>query len=171
MTHLVPTERIEKRIFLLRGRKVMLSSDLADLYGVEPRALVQAVKRNLERFPDDFTFQLENQEVRILKSQSVISSWGGLRSNPYAFTELGIAMLSSILRSRQAILVNIEIMRAFVHLREMMATHKDLALKLEQLEKKYDRQFKAVFDAIRELMTPPPPPPKRPIGFDLGKKE
>ncbi|MBI5298708.1 MAG: ORF6N domain-containing protein [Deltaproteobacteria bacterium] len=167
MTHLIlPMEHIEKRIFLLRGRKVMLSTDLAELYGVEPKVLVQAVKRNLERFPDDFMLQLENQEVRNLKSQIVTSSWGGLRrANPYAFTEQGIAMLSSILRSRQAVLVNIEIMRAFVRLREMMATHKDLAQKLEQLEKKYDRQFKAVFDAIRELMTPPPLPPKRRIGF------
>ncbi|OGQ04707.1 MAG: DNA-binding protein [Deltaproteobacteria bacterium RIFCSPLOWO2_01_44_7] len=166
MTEVIPIERIEKRIFLLRGRKVMLSFDLAELYGVEPRALIQAVKRNIERFPPDFIFQLENQEVRILKSQIVTSSWGGLRrANPYAFTEQGVAMLSSVLKSKQAVQVNVEIMRAFVRLREILGTHKDLARKLEQLEKKYDHQFKIVFDAIRELMTPPPVPLKRKIGF------
>ena len=166
MTEVIPIERIEKRIFLLRGRKVMLSFDLAELYGVEPRALIQAVKRNIERFPPDFIFQLENQEVRILKSQIVTSSWGGLRrANPYAFTEQGVAMLSSVLKSKQAVQVNVEIMRAFVRLREILGTHKDLARKLEQLEKKYDHQFKIVFDAIRELMRPPPAPPKRKIGF------
>ena len=123
------------------------------------------MKRNRERFPDDFMFQLSDREFEILKSQFVTSSWGGLRrANPYAFTEQGIAMLSSILRSKQAVLVNIEIMRAFVHLREMMTTHKDLVHKLAQMEKKYDRQFKIVFDAIRELMTPPEKP-RRPIGF------
>ena len=144
----------------------MLSFDLAELYGVEPRALIQAVKRNIERFPPDFIFQLENQEVRILKSQIVTSSWGGLRrANPYAFTEQGVAMLSSVLKSKQAVQVNVEIMRAFVRLREILGTHKDLARKLEQLEKKYDHQFKIVFDAIRELMRPPPAPPKRKIGF------
>ena len=166
MTEVIPIERIEKRIFLLRGRKVMLSFDLAELYGVEPRALIQAVKRNIERFPPDFIFQLENQEVRILKSQIVTSSWGGLRrANPYAFTEQGVAMLSSVLKSKQAVQVNVEIMRAFVRLREILGTHKDLARKLEQLEKKYDHQFKIVFDAIRELMRPPPVPLKRKIGF------
>lgn len=144
----------------------MLSIDLAELYDVEPRALIQAVKRNKDRFPEDFMFQLENQEVRILKSQIVTSSWGGLRrANPYAFTEQGVAMLSSVLRSKKAIRVNVEIMRAFVRLRELLATHKDLANKLEQLEKRYDHQFKIVFDAINELMTPPIKP-KRPIGFN-----
>jgi hypothetical protein len=130
----------------------MLSIDLAELYGVEPRALIQAVKRNSDRFPDDFMFMLSNQEVINLKSQIVISSWGGRRSNPYAFTEQGVAMLSSVLHSRRAIQVNVAVMRAFVKLREMLVAHKDLARKLDQIEKKYDSQFKVVFDAMRKLM-------------------
>ena len=158
-------ERIEQRIFLLRGQKVMLSPDLAQLYDVEPRALVQAVKRNLERFPVDFMFQLNGRESRSLKSQIVTSSWGGLRrATPYAFTEQGVAMLSSVLRSERAVRVNIEIMRAFVRMRQMLASHADLARKVAALEKKYDAQFKVVFDAIRELMTPPEPKQAR-IGF------
>ena len=161
----VLAERIERRIFLLRGQKVMLSPDLAQLYDVEPRALVQAVKRNVERFPADFMFQLDDEEFHSLKSQIVTSSWGGLRrAAPYAFTEQGVAMLSSVLRSKRAIQVNIEIMRAFVRLRRLLASHADLARKLDQLERKYDAQFKIVFDAIRELMTPPEPHRRR-IGF------
>jgi len=161
----VLAERIEQRIFLLRGQKVMLSPDLAQLYDVEPRALVQAVKRNLERFPVDFVFQLNGREFRSLKSQIVTSSWGGLRrATPYAFTEQGVAMLSSVLRSERAVRVNIEIMRAFVRMRQMLASHADLARKVAALEKKYDAQFKVVFDAIRELMTPPQPKQIR-IGF------
>lgn len=161
----VPAERIESRIYLLRGHKVMLSPDLAELYGVEPRALVQAVKRNIERFPADFMFQLNDREFENLKSQIVISSWGGSRrAAPYAFTEQGVAMLSSVLRSRRAVMVNVEIMRAFVRLRQMLGAHADLARKLAALEKKYDAQFKVVFDAIRELMAPPAGK-KRPIGF------
>ncbi len=161
----VVAERIERRIFLLRGQKVMLSPDLAQLYDVEPRALVQAVKRNLERFPVDFMFQLNGREFRGLKSQIVTSSWGGLRrAAPYAFTEQGVAMLSSVLRSQRAVRVNIEIMRAFVRLRQMLASHADLARKVAALEKKYDAQFKVVFDAIRELMTPLEPKQTR-IGF------
>ena len=159
-------ERIERRIFLLRGQKVMLSGDLAQLYDVEVRALVQAVKRNLDRFPADFMFQLNDQEFRSLKSQIVTSSWGGLRrAAPYALTEQGVAMLSSVLRSKRAIRVNIEIMRAFVRLRQMLASHADLARKLNTLERKYDAQFKVVFDAIRELMKPPEPRQRR-IGFN-----
>jgi hypothetical protein len=132
---------------------------------VEPRALVQAVKRNKARFPSDFMFQLTYQEVTNLKSQIVISSWGGRRrSTPYAFTEQGVAMLSTVLNSERAIQVNIAIMRAFVRLREMIASHKDLAKRLDELEKKYDVQFKSVFDAIRQLMTPVTPPRIR-IGF------
>jgi ORF6N domain-containing protein len=156
---------IEQQIFLLRGHRVMLSSSLARLYDVEPRALVQALKRNLARFPEDFMFQLNREELRALKSQIVISSWGGMRrATPYAFTEQGVAMLSSVLRSRRAIQVNIEIMRAFVRLRRILAAHVELARKLDALEKKYDSQFKVVFDAIRELMTPAPPN-RRVIGF------
>ncbi len=162
---LIPVDRIEQRIFLLRGQKVMLSPHLAELYGVEPRVLVQAVKRNIARFPADFMFQLNANEFRILKSQFVISSWGGMRrARPYAFTEQGVAMLSSVLNSERAVKVNIEIMRAFVRLREMLASNKELARRLDELEKKYDEQFRIVFDAIRELMAPLEPK-KRPIGF------
>src|SRR5574337_520351 len=158
-------ELIENRIVLLRGERVMLSTDLAALYGVEPRVLVQAVKRNLERFPDDFMFQLTREELTNLKSQIVISSWGGLRrASPYAFTEQGVAMLSSVLRSARAVQVNIEIMRTFVRLRRMVASNAELARRLHALEKKYDVQFKTVFDAIRALMTPPDTP-RRSIGF------
>ncbi len=163
---IVPVEHIEKRIFYLRGQKIMLSTDLAELYGVEPRILIQAVKRNTDRFPDDFMFQLNKAEFENLKSQIVISSWGGLRrATPYAFTEQGVAMLSSVLNSKRAIQVNIEIMRAFVRLRQMLASNVGLARKLAALEKKYDAQFSVVFDAIRELMTPPTPKKKRSIGF------
>jgi len=165
MNQIVPMERIEKRIFLLRGQKVMLSTDLAELYEVEPRVLVQAVKRNLSRFPEDFMFQLNAHEFSILKSQFVISSWGGARrAMPYAFTEQGVAMLSSVLNSERAIQVNITIMRSFVKLRVILSSHHSLARKLEALEKKYDAQFKIVFDAIRELMKPPALA-RKPIGF------
>lgn len=152
----IPAERIEQKILLIRGQKVMLSTDLAELYEVAPRVLVQAVKRNRERFPKDFMFQLSRNEYANLKSQIVISSWGGARrAIPYAFTEQGVAMLSSVLRSQLAVQVNIAIMRAFVKLREMLASHRDLARRLDEMEKKYDVQFKVVFDAIRELMKPP----------------
>ena len=135
----------------------MFDHDLANLYAVETKVLIQAVKRNLKRFPEDFMFQLNNQEVAILRSQFVTSrSWGGSRYLPYVFTEQGVAMLSSVLNSERAIQVNIEIMRAFVRLRSLLASHKDLAAKLQSLEKKYDGQFKVVFEAIRELMKPPP---------------
>jgi hypothetical protein len=147
----------------------MLSTDLAVLYGVEPRALVQAVKRNVERFPADFMFQLTPNEFANLKSQIVTSSWGGLRrASPYAFTEQGVAMLSSVLRSQRAIRANIEIMRAFVRLRRTLAEHADLARKLQALERKYDRRFKIVFDAIRGLMSPPTSS-RRAIGFRRGQ--
>ena len=146
----VPLEIIENRIFLIRGLKVMLSSDLAELYGVQPKVMIQAVKRNIERFPEDFMFQLTKSEYSNLKSQNVTSSgakrpgamgpyWGGLRrATPYAFTEQGVSMLSSVLRSKQAVQVNIQIMRAFVKLRTFLSTHKELAEKLQDLEKKYD---------------------------------
>jgi hypothetical protein len=155
---------LEQQILFLRGQKVMLSTDLARLYEVEPRALNQAVKRSLERFPEDFMFQLAQDEFANLKSQSVISSWGGSRALPYAFTEQGVAMLSSVLNSPRAILVNIAIMRAFVKLRDILASHQDLAKKLNSIERKYDAKFKVVFDAIRELMQPPSKPRPR-IGF------
>lgn len=161
----IPLESIESRIFLIRGHKLMLDADLAALYGVETKVLIQAVKRNIGRFPDDFMIQLTKQEVTDLRSQFVTSSWGGRRYPPYAFTEQGVAMLASVLNSERAIHVNIEIMRAFVRLRQMLASNADLSRKLATLEKKYDAQFKIVFDAIRELMTPPDPKKKRPIGF------
>ena len=166
MKSLIPVEVIEQKILFIRGHKVILDTDLAELYGVESKILNQAVKRHLNRFPADFMFQLTNQEFIDLRSQSVTSSkWGGRRYAPYAFTEQGVAMLSSVLNSDRAIEVNILIMRSFVKLREMISTHKDLAKKLESLEQKYDSQFKMVFDAIRQLMTPPESKKKRAIGF------
>jgi hypothetical protein len=161
---IIPVSQIERRIFYVRDVKVMLSMDLAELYGVAVEALNQAVRRNLDRFPEDFMSQL-TQEFNNLKSQIVTSSWGGIRrAMPYAFTEHGIAMLSGVLKSPRAIRVNIEIMRTFVKLSQMLASNAELARKLSELEKKYDRQFKIVFDAIRELMTPLPARTK-PIGF------
>ena len=166
MSVLVPRERIEQTILLIRGHRVMLSTNLADLYAVEPRVLIQAVKRNRGRFPADFMFQLTEQEFDHLKSQIVISSskWGGRRHAPYAFTEQGVAMLSSVLRSKRAIQVNIAIMRTFVRLREMISSNKALARRFTDLEKKYDGQFRVVFEAIRELMAEPTPKSRR-IGF------
>ncbi len=164
---LIPSEVIERRILLIRGQKVMLDADLAQLYGVETKALKRAVNRNRDRFPEDFCFQLSKAEFENLRYQFGTSSWGGVRYSPYAFTEQGVAMLSSVLRSKRAVQVNIAIMRAFVRLREILATHKDLARKLEELEKKYDKQFAIVFEAIRKLMTPPEPAPKRRIGFGV----
>lgn len=161
----VPAIQIERHILLIRGEKVMLDADLATLYEVETRVLTQAVKRNLGRFPADFMFQLSKEEFDHLRSQTVTSSWGGRRYPPYAFTEQGVAMLSSVLRSERAVQVNVEIMRAFVRLRQMLESNKELARKLDALEQKYDQQFKIVFDAIRQLMTPPDPKQKRPIGF------
>ncbi|MCG3138987.1 MAG: hypothetical protein HJJLKODD_02859 [Phycisphaerae bacterium] len=168
-TAVIPQERIEQAILLLRDEKVLLDSDLAKLYGVSTRVLVQAVKRNILRFPSDFMFQLTAQEFAILRSQSVTSSgWGGRRTPPYVFTEQGVAMLSSVLNSERAIMVNIEIMRTFVRLRAMLASHAALSRRLNALERKYDAQFKVVFDAIRELMEPPPAKKKKPIGY-LGE--
>ena len=166
MDGLALNERIEKRILILRGQKVMLSTDLAELYEVAPKVLVQAVKRNIERFPSDFMFQLDFQEVRRSRSQIVTLNRGqNVKYLPYAFTEQGVAMLSTVLKSKRAVRVNIEIMRAFVRLRELIASNKELAKRLDELEKKYDSQFKVVFDAIRELMTPPNTPRPRRIGF------
>ena len=180
---------IGSRILALREQRVMLDSDLADLYGVQTKVLVQAVKRNLARFPTDFMFQLSAEEFAALRSQAVTSNTGrgGRRTAPYAFTEQGVAMLSSVLGSPRAVAVNIEIMRTFVRVRELAVTHGDLAKRLSELEEKTEalalqhdafnrntrNQLKQVFDAIRDLMTPPDPP-KRPIGFvtpeDKGKK-
>ena len=188
-SNLIPTARIERRILLLRSEKVMLDSDLAELYGVETKVLNQAVQRNLERFPSDFMFQLSSQEADfVLRSQIVTSNGkstininedgrslrsqfvtskpgrGGRRYRPYAFTEQGVAMLSSVIASPQAVQTNIAIMRAFVQLRQILASHTDLARKLAALEGKYDKQFRAVFDAIRALMSEKKSP-RREIGF------
>ncbi len=167
-------EMIENRILIIRGQKVMLSTHLSELYGVEVRALIQAVKRNINRFPSDFMFQLTDLENVDLKSQIVISSWGGARrANPYAFTEQGVAMLSSVLKSKRAVQVNIQIMRAFVKLREIISTHKELAQKLKELELKvesHDENITAIFEAINQLLAPEEKP-KRKIGFDVKERK
>jgi hypothetical protein len=153
---LIPAERIERAILVIRGEKVMLDSDLARLYEVETKELLRAVRRNLNRFPQDFAYQLTAKEFTILRRQFGTSSsgWGGRRTRPLVFTEQGIAMLSSVLHSERAIEVNIAIMRAFVRLRQLLSSHADLARKLDELERKYDKQFAIVFEAIRKLMEP-----------------
>ncbi len=163
---LIPAERIEQAIYLIRGEKVMLDRDLAALYGVETKVLKQAVRRNLDRFPVDFMFVLNATEFQNWRSQFVTSKTDrmGLRYPPMAFTEHGILMLSTVLNSKRAVHVNIEIMRAFVRLRQMLASNSDLSRRLDELENKYDRQFKVVFDAIRQLMAPTSSRPKQ-IGF------
>ena len=168
----ISIERIEQAIFLIRGQKVLLDADLAQLYGVETKVLNKAVKRNLDRFPEDFMFQLTAEESKNLRFQIGTSKKqrGGRRYLPYAFTEQGVAMLSGVLNSPRAVKVNVEIMRAFVRLRQLLASHTDLARKLTALEQKYDEQFKVVFDAIRALMAPPEKPPKK-IGFEVKEKE
>lgn len=171
---LVPVESIAHSILLLRGQKVLLDADLAELYGVETKVLLQAVKRNRERFPEDFMFQLTADEFGNLRSQFVISSWGGRRYAPYVFTEQGVAMLSSVLKSQRAIAVNIEVMRAFVRLREMLSSNKELAAKLNELEHKlesHDQAIAGILNAIRELMKPPQPAKKQPIGFVTEKRK
>ncbi|MBP6945157.1 ORF6N domain-containing protein [Patescibacteria group bacterium] len=162
----IPSECIEVRIFLFRGVKVMFARDLALLYGVETRVLNQAVSRNRERFPDDFMFQLTTLEEETLRSQFVISKSerGGIRYAPYAFTEQGVAMLSSVLKSERAIMINIQIIRAFTRLREMVSEQESLRFKLEGLEKRFDEQFKVVFDALRRIMVTDETP-KSEIGF------
>jgi len=194
---LIPIERIEKAIIYIRGQKVMLDSVLAELYDVETKILNKAVKRNSDRFPDDFMFQLTDEEWENLRfhfgtsslesdlscqfgsskteensrSQNVTSRpWGGRRSLPYVFTEQGVAMLSSVLKSERAVKVNIEIMRAFVRLREMIASNRELSKRLDELEQKYDSQFRVVFDAIRQLMTPPVRETRK-IGFRKDRSD
>jgi hypothetical protein len=167
---LIYQEKIETMIFIIRGKKVMIDRDLASLYEVETKVLNQAVKRNIGRFPDDFMFQLDATEFENWKSQFVTSNSTkmGLRKRPYAFTEHGILMLSSVLNSERAIEANIQIMRTFTKLRELMLVHKDLRLKIENMEKRYDSQFKIVFDALRKLLDPPEKK-KTPIGFIIPK--
>ena len=170
---LVPVELIERRIYLIRGTKVMLDRDLAGLYQVETSYLNRQVKRNVDRFPADFMFQLTTREAEALRCQFGISNAtgrGGRRYLPYAFTQEGVAMLSGVLRSERAVLVNVAIMRAFVRLREIVVTNKDLADRLDSLEKKYDSRFRVVFDAIRKLMEPPANPNRKHIGFRSDEK-
>ena len=167
---IITESKIETAIFLVRGHKVLIDADLAVLYGVETRSLVQAVKRNIQRFPPDFMFQLNKEEFDTLRSQIVISKGkGGRRYHPYVFTEQGVAMLSSVLHSERAIQVNIAIMRVFVRVRELVASHKELADKLNELEshiKNHDEQIMAIFEAIHQLMKPPDKPKKQ-IGFEI----
>ncbi|RLD17769.1 MAG: ORF6N domain-containing protein [Caldiserica bacterium] len=164
MSDIVPVEVIESRIFVVRGQKVMFDKDLAMLYGVETRRLIEQVKRNIKRFPSDFMFQLTKEEFYELRSHFATSKRGGRRYLPYAFTEQGIAMLSSVLNSERAIMVNIQIMRTFVKMRRMMLSYKDLKMKIERLERKYDRKFKIVFDVLKKVLEPEIKE-KRRIGF------
>ncbi|HOW58812.1 MAG TPA: ORF6N domain-containing protein [Candidatus Omnitrophota bacterium] len=165
---LIPQEIIQNKIFLLRGQKIMLDKDLAILYGVKPIRLREQVKRNIKRFPYDFMFRLNLKEVHAMVSHFAIPSRQHLDGHlPYAFTERGILMLSSILNSERAVEVNIQIMRTFTKLREMLASHKELRQKIETMEKKYDHQFKIVFQAIKELLEPQLSKPKSPIGFHV----
>jgi len=161
----IPMERVENRIMTIRGHRVMSDADLAELYGVPTKRLNEAVRRNAARFPEDFMFQLTVDEAETLRSQFATSNGrGGRRYIPYVFTELGVAMLSSVLNSERAVQVNIAIMRAFVRLRKLAASHKDVLRRLDEMEGKVDRQFRVVFDAIRALMEPPKIPRRR-IGF------
>ena len=163
--NLSPQEnRAESLIILIRGQRVIMDADLASLYRVKTKVLLQSVKRNIDRFPPDFMFRLKQNEFDNLRSQPVTSRWGGRRYCPYVFTEQGVAMLSSVLKSKRAVQTNIEIMRAFVRLRSILFAHKELAVKQVDLERKYDAQFKVVFDAIRQLMKEEKKP-KRSIGF------
>ena len=162
----VSYEQIERKIYQIRGKKVMTDSDLAKLYGVATKQLNRQVQRNLERFPEDFMFQLTREEF----ARCQIGTLGGMKPGhrqylPYVFTQEGVAMLSGVLKSPRAVHANVQIMRTFIHLRELLLTHKDLQQKIDEMEKKYDKQFQVVFEAIRELLDPPVNPNKRPIGF------
>ncbi len=170
MTTLVPIERIASKIYLIRNVKVMLDRDLAELYGVETKVLKQAVRRNIDRFPADFMFELTRNEFNNLRSQIVTSSWGGARYSPMAFSEHGVLMLSSVLKSERAVQVNIQIMRTFTKLRQMLSTHEDLKRKIESMEKKYDEQFQIVFEAIKQLLSEEDIPKKK-IGYIVKEKQ
>jgi len=172
MQKAISIESIAVRILEIRGKKVMMDRDLAGLYGIQTKVLIQAVNRNKDRFPEDFMFQLEKQEFENLRSQIVTSSWGGRRYLPYVFTEQGVAMLSSVLNSHRAIQVNILIMRTFVKIKEILSTHKDLTRKIEILESQYanhDYKIKIIFETIKKLLEPPPVPEKPKIGFHFNK--
>jgi len=165
MSSLISTEVIATKIFVIRGKRVMLDSDLAVLYGVKTKRLNEQVMRNRRRFPEDFMFQLTEEEANFLRSHFATSKRGGRRYLPYVFTQEGVAMLSSVLNSERAIMVNIQIMRAFAQFRRLLLTHKDLRRKIEEMEKKYDAQFKVVFEALKKLLEPPASEDKRIIGF------
>lgn len=167
----MPEDRIERVIRLIRGEKVILDADLAAIYGVTTRRLNEQVKRNLDRFPDDFVFQLSTEGFSVLKSQIATASWGGRRTRPYAFTEHGALMAENILKSKTAVHTSIVVVRMFVRLREMLASHESLARKLRELEQRYDAQFTVVFDAIRELMRPASAEQqRRRIGFRMPEE-
>ncbi len=163
---------ILNKIYIIRDKKVMIDRDLAEMYGVETRRLVEQVKRNIDRFPQDFMFQLTPEEFENLISQIATSSWGGTRKLPYAFTEQGVAMLSSVLNSKQAIQVNIQIIRIFTKMRELLISHKEILLKLNQLEKKltqHDDDIAAIFNVLKQLLIQKNKPTER-IGFKIKKK-
>lgn len=168
MDALAVGNELVSRIYLIRGHKVMLSHDLAELYGVETKRLTEQVMRNPERFPSDFMFQLTKSEWENLKSQNATSSWGGVRKLPYAFTEHGAIMLASVLKSAQAVAASIVVVRAFVQMRTVLAAHVELARKLDEMEDRFEGQFQMVFDALRELMSPPAET-REPIGFRPGE--
>ncbi len=168
MPNIVSAQAIAAKILFIRGKKVMLDSDLALLYGVKTGRLNEQVKRNIKRFPEDFMFQLTKEESLNLMSQNAISSWGGVRKLPRVFTQEGVAMLSSVLNSERAIMANIQIMRAFAQLRRLLLTNVDLRRKIEAMEKKYDKQFAVVFQAIKQLLEPPLAKEKKIIGFQVG---
>ena len=165
MANLVSTEVIAAKILLIRGKRVILDRDLAKIFEVDTRQLTRQVRRNIDRFPEDFMFQLTNSELKNLMCQFGTSSWGGTRKLPCAFTEQGVAMLSGVLHSKRAVQVNIQIMRTFIQLKRMLLTNPGLRRKIEEMEKKYDKQFAIVFQAIRQLLEPPPVKEKRIIGF------
>jgi hypothetical protein len=174
MSNAISAEVIATRILMIRGKRVMLDRDLAKLYEVDTSQLTRQVRRNIERFPEDFMFQLTKEEFQSLICQFGTSSWGGTRKLPYAFTEQGVAMLSGALHSKRAVQVNIQIMRAFIQLKRMLLTNADLRRKIEGMEKKYDKQFAIVFQAIKQLLEPPTVKQKPPIGFhsyDAPKKD
>lgn len=170
MSDIIPVEKIVQKIYIFRDVRVMLDRDIAELYGVETKRINEQVKRNINRFPPDFMFQLDDVEIENLKSQNATSSWGGIRKPPFAFTEHGILMLSNVLNSERAVNTSIQIIRAFAQLRQMLSTYGDLKKKIEDMEKKYDRRFRIVFDAIRELVKEDNKP-ERKIGFDRKKEK
>ena len=170
MSDIVPTERILKKIYFIRGIKVMLDRDLAELYGVETSQLKRQVRRNIKRFPDDFMFELTREEFNNLRCQIDISNWGGTRYMPMAFTEQGVAMISSVLHSDRAVQVNIQIMRVFTELRKMLSKHEELKIKIDKMESKYDKKFRIVFDVIKKLLSEEQKPTRK-IGFKIDNND